>query len=112
MDDCSAQPDAARAEQLTCPDHFVLQLEHVYAATLHAGAAAEGNRQQVLRDRAAMLVGKIVEEDHVYDCSNKATRERILELAFLMRSDQDLPSSGMPTAPGQALGAPRGCTNR
>jgi ATPase subunit of ABC transporter with duplicated ATPase domains len=83
-----------------CPDLLLPAFESVYAATLHADSNEERNRQQVVRDKTAMLLGKLVDKvlEHkkfgqdlltTEDCSNKAVRESILVLVFMMRSDAD-----------------------
>jgi len=83
-----------------CPDHLYPAFEAVYAATLHGDTPEERTRQQVVRDKAAMLLGKLVDKvlEHkkfgqdlltTDDCSTKETRESILVLVFLMRSDSD-----------------------
>lgn len=83
-----------------CPDHLLPAFDSVYSATLYADTPEERNRQQVIRDKAAMLLGKVVDKvlEHkkfgqdlltTEDCSNKDTRQYLLVLVFLMRSDSD-----------------------
>jgi len=83
-----------------CPDLLLPAFESVYSATLHADSPEESNRQQVVRDKTAMLLGKLVDKvlEHkkfgqdlltTEDCSTKAVRESILVLVFMMRSDAD-----------------------
>jgi ATPase subunit of ABC transporter with duplicated ATPase domains len=72
----------------------------VYAATLTADTPEEASRQLVIRDRTAMLLGKLADKilEHkkfgqdlltTEECSNKETREQLLVLVVLMRSDSD-----------------------
>mmetsp|Transcript_23976 Transcript_23976/g.74311 ORF Transcript_23976/g.74311 Transcript_23976/m.74311 type:complete len:1431 (+) Transcript_23976:76-4368(+) len=83
-----------------CPDLLLPSFEAVYAATLHAESAEERQRQQVVRDKSAMLLGKVIDKvlEHkkfgqdlltTEECSTKETREALLVLVFLMRSDAD-----------------------
>lgn len=83
-----------------CPDHFVSAFETVYAATLHGDSAEECSRQLVIRDKTAMLLGKLVDKvlEHkkfgqdllnTDECSNKSTREYIFILVLIMRFDSD-----------------------
>lgn len=83
-----------------CPDLLLPAFESVYCATLHADSPEERNRNQVVRDKTTMLLGKVAEKilEHkkfgqdlltTDDCSNKATREFLLCLIFAMRYDAD-----------------------
>lgn len=83
-----------------CPDQLLPAFEAVYMATLYGATSEESTRQQVVRDRSTMLLGKMVEKvlEHkkfgqdlltTDDCSNKDTRELMLVLVFLARFDQD-----------------------
>jgi len=83
-----------------CPDYLLPAFESVYAATLYGDSSEEMNRQQVIRDKSAMLLGKLVDKvlEHkkfgqdlltTEECSTKEVRESILVLVFLMRSDAD-----------------------
>jgi len=82
------------------PDLLYPAFLNVYCATLHGETPEERNRQQVVRDRAAMLLGKFVEKilEHkrfgqdlltTDDCSTKEMRESILILVFMERFDAD-----------------------
>jgi len=83
-----------------CPDQLLPAFEAVYSATLHGETSQEANRQQVVRDRTIMLLGKVVDKvlEHkkfgqdlltTDECSNKDTREFLLVLVFLARYDAD-----------------------
>jgi len=83
-----------------CPDLLLPAFESVYAATLHGDSAEQRQRQQVVRDKAAMLLGKVVDKvlEHkkfgqdlltTEECSTKETRETMLVQVFIMRSDSD-----------------------
>lgn len=83
-----------------CPELLLPAFEVVYAATLRGESSEERSRQQVIRERAAMLLQKIVDKvlEHkkfgqdlltTDECSTKETREHILVLVFLMRFDPD-----------------------
>ncbi|CAK0865189.1 unnamed protein product [Prorocentrum cordatum] len=83
-----------------CPHLLLPGFEQVYWATLHGETAEERSRQQVVRDKAAMLLGKMAEKilEHkkfgqdlltTDDCSDKATREGVLVLLFIMVRDKD-----------------------
>lgn len=81
--------------------HLLLPgIEAVYAATLHADSAEERNRQQVVRDQTAKILGALVDKilEHkkfgqdlltTEDCSTKDTREHALVLLVVMRFDSD-----------------------
>eukprot|EP00932_Pfiesteria_piscicida_P010120 SRR837773.2099.p2 GENE.SRR837773.2099~~SRR837773.2099.p2 ORF type:complete len:928 (+),score=503.56 SRR837773.2099:51-2786(+) len=82
------------------PDLLLEGFETVYAATLDSKSPEEANRNQVIRDKAVMLLGKLVDKvlEHkkfgqdlltTDECSNKDTREFILVLVFLARYDSD-----------------------
>jgi len=83
-----------------CPDLLYPAFENVYAATLHGDTQEERSRNQVVRDKSAMLLGKLVDKilEHkrfgqdlitTEDCSTKETRESVLTLVFMMRFDSD-----------------------
>lgn len=83
-----------------CPDHLLPAFESTYVATLFGDTPEEQNRQQIIRDRCIMLLGKVVDKvlEHkkfgqdlltTDDCSNKDTREFLLVLVFLARFDLD-----------------------
>lgn len=83
-----------------CPELLLPAFEGTYAAALNHESPEERARQQVVRERSATLVGKVVEKilEHkkfgqdlltTDDCSTKDTRERLLCEVFLMRYDQD-----------------------
>eukprot|EP00928_Gymnodinium_smaydae_P053482 TRINITY_DN3745_c0_g2_i1.p1 TRINITY_DN3745_c0_g2~~TRINITY_DN3745_c0_g2_i1.p1 ORF type:complete len:1423 (+),score=377.56 TRINITY_DN3745_c0_g2_i1:40-4308(+) len=81
--------------------HLLLPgFESVFAATLHGDTPEERSRQLAVRDKTTMLLGKLADKilEHkkfgqdlltTDDCSNKDTRERLLVLVVLMRSDAD-----------------------
>ena len=81
-----------------CQDLLLQAFESVYAATLHSSSSEESQRNQVIRDKRVMLLGKLVEKvlEHkkigqdllsTDECSTKDVRETILTLGFLMRFD-------------------------
>jgi len=83
-----------------CPELLLPAFEAVYAATLHGDTAEERNRQQIVRERSAAILGKVADKvlEHkkfgqdlltTEECSTKATREYLLCLVFIMRSDAD-----------------------
>jgi ATPase subunit of ABC transporter with duplicated ATPase domains len=83
-----------------CPDLLLPGFQSVYAATLHGDTPEERNRQQVVRDKAAMLLGKMADKilEHkkfgqdlltTDDCSTKDVREAVLVQVFIMRYDAD-----------------------
>jgi ATPase subunit of ABC transporter with duplicated ATPase domains len=83
-----------------CPDLLVPAFEVVFAATLHSSSPDDEVCKQVIRERATALLGKVVDKvlEHkkfgqdllgTDDCSTKETRENLLVLVFLMRSDAD-----------------------
>jgi ATPase subunit of ABC transporter with duplicated ATPase domains len=83
-----------------CPHLLVPGFEAVYSAALESDSSEERARQLVVRDKTAMLLGKLTDKilEHkrfgqdlltTEDCSNKETREHVLVLIFLMRSDAD-----------------------
>ena len=51
--------------------------ESVYVASLHADTLEERNRQQEIRDKTAMLLGKLVDVHSIDDRSTKRVRESI-----------------------------------
>mmetsp|Transcript_51568 Transcript_51568/g.111983 ORF Transcript_51568/g.111983 Transcript_51568/m.111983 type:complete len:1157 (+) Transcript_51568:87-3557(+) len=83
-----------------CPDHLLPGFETAYMASLHSDSPEERNRFQVIRDKCAMLLGKLVDKvlEHkkfgqdlltTDECSTKEVRENILLMVFIMRFDQD-----------------------
>eukprot|EP00929_Paragymnodinium_shiwhaense_P117009 TRINITY_DN870_c0_g1_i12.p1 TRINITY_DN870_c0_g1~~TRINITY_DN870_c0_g1_i12.p1 ORF type:complete len:1414 (-),score=509.47 TRINITY_DN870_c0_g1_i12:580-4821(-) len=83
-----------------CPDLLVGAFEQVFAATLYADTPEERNRQTAVRDKACMLLGKVIDKVLEYkqfgqdllttsECSNKTTREYLMVLVFIMRWDGD-----------------------
>eukprot|EP00441_Pelagodinium_beii_P008993 CAMPEP_0197703132 /NCGR_PEP_ID=MMETSP1338-20131121/125279_1 /TAXON_ID=43686 ORGANISM="Pelagodinium beii, Strain RCC1491" /NCGR_SAMPLE_ID=MMETSP1338 /ASSEMBLY_ACC=CAM_ASM_000754 /LENGTH=1412 /DNA_ID=CAMNT_0043287025 /DNA_START=11 /DNA_END=4249 /DNA_ORIENTATION=+ len=82
------------------PHLFMQGFEDVFAATLYADTAEERNRQQVVRDMTAKILGQLADKilEHkkfgqdlltTDDCSTKETRERVLVLMVVMRFDSD-----------------------
>eukprot|EP00931_Biecheleriopsis_adriatica_P106681 TRINITY_DN8107_c0_g3_i1.p1 TRINITY_DN8107_c0_g3~~TRINITY_DN8107_c0_g3_i1.p1 ORF type:complete len:1430 (+),score=440.13 TRINITY_DN8107_c0_g3_i1:57-4346(+) len=81
--------------------HLLLPgFQAVYAATLHSDSAEERNRQQVVRDMTAKILGQLADKilEHkkfgqdlltTEDCSTKETREWVLVLLVIMRFDSD-----------------------
>jgi ATPase subunit of ABC transporter with duplicated ATPase domains len=83
-----------------CPQLLLSGFELVYSAALEADSPEEMQRQTAIRDRTAMLFGKLADKilEHkkfgqdllnTDDCSNKATREQVLVLQFVMKWDPD-----------------------
>lgn len=83
-----------------CPELLLPAFEGTYAATLNGKSAEEDVRNQIIRERSAVLFGKTVEKilEHkkfgqdllsTDECSTKKTREQVLALVFAMRSDPD-----------------------
>jgi len=83
-----------------CPDRLVPAFEGAYAATLHSKTPEARARNQATREKVAGLLGKVVEKilEHkkfgqdlltAEDCSTREVRERVICLAFLMKSDAD-----------------------
>merc|ERR1719453_307728 len=83
-----------------CPHILLPAFEAVYSATLETNTPEESARQTIVRDRSAMLFGRLVEKvlEHkrfgqdlltTDDCSNKDTREHMLVLMFVMKFDVD-----------------------
>merc|ERR1740130_871032 len=83
-----------------CPQLLLSGFETVYCATVEAATSEEQARNLVIRDRSAMLLGKLADKilEHkkfgqdllnTEDCSNKETREWVLVMVFLMRFDSD-----------------------
>jgi len=83
-----------------CPHLLLPSFTEVYAATLQGLTNEEVNRQQIIRDKACMLLGKLIDKvlEHkrfgqdlltTEDCSNLETRTNVLVLLFMMRSDAD-----------------------
>jgi ATPase subunit of ABC transporter with duplicated ATPase domains len=83
-----------------CPELLLPGIEVVYIANLHSDSNEARARQQVLREKVAGLLGKIADKilEHkkfgqdmlsTDDCSTKETREYLLCLVVLMRSDFD-----------------------
>mmetsp|Transcript_45336 Transcript_45336/g.98572 ORF Transcript_45336/g.98572 Transcript_45336/m.98572 type:complete len:1420 (+) Transcript_45336:85-4344(+) len=83
-----------------CPELLLPAFETVYAATLRGDSSEERSRQQVVREKVSALLGKVVDKilEHkkfgqdlltTDDCSTKETRESVLCLVHLMRSDAD-----------------------
>eukprot|EP00930_Biecheleria_cincta_P045393 TRINITY_DN31293_c0_g2_i1.p1 TRINITY_DN31293_c0_g2~~TRINITY_DN31293_c0_g2_i1.p1 ORF type:complete len:1428 (+),score=369.05 TRINITY_DN31293_c0_g2_i1:76-4359(+) len=81
--------------------HLLLPgFEQVFAATLYADTPEERSRQLVVRDNAAKLLGTLADKilEHkkfgqdlltTEDCSSKETREHLLILLTVLRSDVD-----------------------
>lgn len=83
-----------------CPELLLPGIEVVYIANLHSDSKEARARQQVLREKVAGLLGKVADKvlEHkkfgqdllsTDDCSTKETREYLLCLVMLMRSDFD-----------------------
>jgi ATPase subunit of ABC transporter with duplicated ATPase domains len=83
-----------------CPQLLLPGFEAVFAATLNGDSEEEHNRHQIVRDRTAMLLGKLADKilEHkkfgqdlltTDDCSNKETREQVLVVISIMRYDAD-----------------------
>merc|ERR1719329_1787816 len=83
-----------------CPELLLQAFEGTYAATLTRSSGEEEVRFQIIRERSAVLFGRVVEKilEHkkfgqdllsTDECSTKATRERVLVLIFAMRCDPD-----------------------
>eukprot|EP00437_Effrenium_voratum_P030289 CAMPEP_0181409902 /NCGR_PEP_ID=MMETSP1110-20121109/7063_1 /TAXON_ID=174948 /ORGANISM="Symbiodinium sp., Strain CCMP421" /LENGTH=1412 /DNA_ID=CAMNT_0023532433 /DNA_START=36 /DNA_END=4271 /DNA_ORIENTATION=+ len=83
-----------------CPDRLLDGFEGAYCCTLQYGSPEEAARVAITREKTVSLLGKVAEKilEHkkfgqdlltTEDCSNKATRERLLVLIFLARSDAD-----------------------
>jgi len=83
-----------------CPHALLPAFVSVYAATLHGDSSEERNRQLVVRDKTAMLLGKLADKilEHkrfgqdlltTEDCTNKETREGVLVMLFIMGRDFD-----------------------
>ncbi|CAE7941575.1 ILA, partial [Symbiodinium necroappetens] len=83
-----------------CPDRLLDGFEGTYCRTLQHDSPEEASRNAVVREKNVVLLGKVAEKilEHkkfgqdlltTEDCSNKATRERVLVLIFLARYDAD-----------------------
>jgi len=83
-----------------CPDRLLDGFEGTYCRTLQHDSPEEASRNAVVREKNVVLLGKVAEKilEHkkfgqdlltTEDCSNKATRERVLVLIFLARYDTD-----------------------
>jgi len=82
-----------------CPQLLLPGFETVYAATLESDSPEERARQLVVREKTAKLLGELADkilelkqfgQDLLTtECSTKETRERLLVLIFIMRSDSD-----------------------
>ncbi|CAE7193820.1 TEF3 [Symbiodinium sp. CCMP2592] len=83
-----------------CPDRLLDGFEGTYCRTLQHDSPEEASRNAIVREKNAVLLGKVAEKilEHkkfgqdlltTEDCSNKATRERVLVLIFLARYDAD-----------------------
>ena len=81
-----------------CPELLLTALEGSFCAALHAASAEERERQLVLREKVAVLIGKVAEKilEHkkfgqdlltTDECSTREVRQRLLVLIFLTRSD-------------------------
>lgn len=83
-----------------CPHSLLDGFEGAYCCTLQNDSQEEAARNSVTREKTVVLLGKVAEKilEHkkfgqdlltTEDCSNKATRERVLLLIFLARYDGD-----------------------
>jgi len=83
-----------------CPDLLYPAIQVVYMATLRSDSPEEASRHQIVRDRTAMLLGKVIDKvlEHkkfgqdlltTDECSTKEVREALLVLTFMMRWDSD-----------------------
>mmetsp|Transcript_45337 Transcript_45337/g.98578 ORF Transcript_45337/g.98578 Transcript_45337/m.98578 type:complete len:1420 (+) Transcript_45337:85-4344(+) len=83
-----------------CPELLLPGFETVYWATLRGETSEERSRQQVVREKLSALLGKMVDKilEHkkfgqdlltTDDCSTKETRENVMCLVHLLRSDPD-----------------------
>ncbi|CAK9034421.1 Elongation factor 3, partial [Durusdinium trenchii] len=83
-----------------CPHSLLDGFEGAYCCTLQSDSPEETARNAVTREKTVVLLGKVAEKilEHkkfgqdllsTEDCSNKATRERVLLLILLARFDAD-----------------------
>eukprot|EP00927_Polykrikos_kofoidii_P000852 TRINITY_DN10324_c0_g1_i1.p1 TRINITY_DN10324_c0_g1~~TRINITY_DN10324_c0_g1_i1.p1 ORF type:complete len:1436 (-),score=300.37 TRINITY_DN10324_c0_g1_i1:244-4551(-) len=83
-----------------CPELLLPGIETLYVMCLHGNSKEEWARRLVLREKVAGLLGRIAEKilEHkrfgqdlltTDECSSKDTREYLLCLVMLMRSDTD-----------------------
>lgn len=83
-----------------CPELLLPAFEGVYCAALNFESSSEETRNQVIRERSAAFMGKCADKilEHkkfgqdllsTEECSDKTTREYLICLDFIMRSDDD-----------------------